>query len=282
MTPLKRIVITGSRGFIGQALVTVLSEIGEVWEIDQFTRPGERRIQANLLNPETTRDAIERVFPFDILIHLAALAHGQRPALPENMVTINTKITANVLLAVDQRCPHFIFFSSVAVYGEYGRHTPVRIDAELRPSTEYGMSKKICEEMIFNTSLPNIDILRLAPVYDGAHMTDVRKRVFPGGVPIKIKMFPPPLYSLCHITTLIRTVMELVQRGPEGRNYHNVADEKTYDQHAIANWFPGISLLFPVFLIRPLYWLARIFPGHKGYELRCLYSKLFHSNVYIT
>jgi len=282
MNQLKRIVITGSRGFIGQALTTALSGIGEVWGIDQFTQPGGRVVQANLLNPEQTRDAIEQVSPFDILIHLAALAHGQKPMPPETMLTVNTKITANILSALDQRCPHFVFFSSVAVYGEDERRAPVDTDAELRPSTEYGLSKQECETMILKTSLPHVDILRLAPVYDETHLKDIRKRVFVPNFPIKIKLLPPPCYSFCHINTVVGTVGALIQRGPGGRNCRNVTDAKAYSQHAVADWFQGLSLFFPVAFSKPFYWLAKGFPGRKGYELRCLYWKIFHSNIYTT
>lgn len=282
MSAAKRIVITGSGGFIGRALTPALSRVGEVWGIDQRSDPEGRTVRADLCDARETRDAIERVSPFDVLIHLAALAHGQRPQPPETAFTVNTRITRNILSAIDGRCGHVVFFSSVAVYGEDRPDTPVDVSADLRPATEYGRSKQVCEALLLESPLPHVDILRLAPVYDRDHLRDVRKRVFVPGLPVKIRLLPAPDYSLCHIDTVTGVVAEVIRRGPAGRQVRNVADAAPYSQHAIADWFPGGSVPVPLALTLPIYWAAKRLPGRPGYKLRCLYAKLFRSNVYNT
>lgn len=282
MAAVKRIVMTGSGGFIGQALTSALSGLGEVWGISLRAEPAGRTVRSDLCDTRDIRDAIERVSPFDVLIHLAALAHGQRPKPPDTAFTVNTRMTSNLLSAIDGRCRHAVFFSSVAVYGEDRPDIPVDVSADLRPATEYGRSKQICEALFLESPLPHVDILRLAPVYDRDHLRDVRKRVFVPGLPVKIKLQPPPHFSLCHIDTVTQVVAELIREGPSGRRVRNVADPTPYTQHALADWFPGGSVSVPVARTAPIYWAAKALPGRLGYQLRCLYAKLFRSNVYNT
>ena len=281
MSDKQRVLITGSQGFIGKALSKSLRSSGyEVWGMDRSVAQDEHVVQTDLLDLHQTRDAITKIPPFSALIHGAALAHGQRPPPGESCLTINTKITKNIIQAFGERTPRLIFFSSVAVYGEDGRRDPVSVKAELHPATEYGKSKVICEQRILESNLEHCDILRLAPVYDETHMNDVRKRVFlPGPFSIKMCFIPSPRYSLCHVDTVVQTVTNLLARPPEGRRIFNVADPTPYDQCEISSWFPGKGIPVPIGMVRPFYWLTLLL-GKRSYALRCLYWKLFRSNTY--
>lgn len=281
MSDKQRVLITGSQGFIGRALTRSLGKAGyEVWGVDRSGIQDKHIVNADLLDLQKTREAITTVPPFFALIHGAALAHGQRPPPGESCLTINTKITKNVIQALGERTPRLIFFSSVAVYGEDGRRDPVYVKEELRPATEYGKSKVMCEQRILESNLEHCDILRLAPVYDESHMNDVRKRVFlPGPFSIKMRFLPPPRYSLCHVDTVVQIVTNLLARPPEGRRIFNMADPNPYDQREIASWFPGKGIPVPIGMVRPFYWLTLLL-GKRGYALRCLYWKLFRSNTY--
>lgn len=276
-----QILITGSDGFIGRALTNGLEAIGDVWGISRRSERRVRVLRANLLNFDETRAAIQSGPSFDVVIHLAALAHGQRPS-GTTMFAVNTSITANIVKALGSQAPHFIYASSVSVYGEDQRQGPVEPGATPRPFSEYGRSKQQCEKLILDTELPHVDVLRVAPVYDEARMVNARKRVFLPGTPLRIKLSPPSQMSLCHTDTLIRTVIRLVLRGPAGRSVNNVADEIAYSQNIVADWFQGPSLVIPVIVTRPLYWIACGLPGRFGYAWRCLYWKFFNSNVYLT
>lgn len=285
MSGTQRILITGSQGFIGKALTLSLRDAGyDVWEIARSgLQEDSQVVHADLLDLEQTCKAIESVPPFTTLIHTAALAHAQRPPSGESFLSINTKITNNVIQALGRRNPRLIFLSSVAVYGEDNRHDSVSVTDDLRPATDYGKSKALCEKLILESNLNNCDILRLAPVYDEAHMSDVRKRVFlPGPFTIKIWLTPPPRYSLCHINTVVQSILDILARQSDGRRIHNVADPVPYDQHELASWFPGKAIPVPICLIRLFYWLAGLLPRKCRYALRCFYWKLFQSNIYVT
>jgi len=278
------VLITGCEGFIGKALALSLAEAGRrVWGIDRVCSAGGRTLQADLLDLEQTQRAFAATPQVSVVVHTAALAHGQRPPSGYSRASFNTTVTANILEALRGRNPRFLFLSSVAVYGEDRRTGPVGVDAELRPATDYGRGKKTCEELLLKSELTHCDILRLAPVYDARHVRDLRKRAcLPGLSNAKFLLTPEPAYSLCHVDTLSRIVVNCLSQPPRGRRIVNVADPVAYAQHQIASWFPGRTIGLRRSLVRPFYYVTYLLPPRLGYSLRCTYWKLMHSNVYQT
>jgi nucleoside-diphosphate-sugar epimerase len=275
------ILVTGSEGFIGRALMQALADAGlDVWGLDVAVKSGARRVAVDLLDAEATQAAVGRIPRCDVVVHLAALAHGQAPPAGETCFSVNTRTTANLLQAIAQTTPRLILFSSIAVYGEDGRRDPVRPTDALRPATAYGASKQASEEQALASALPHVEILRLAPVFTPERLYDVKKRVFLPGLPFRCRFLPPPSYSLCHLDTVVATVRERVVRGPRGRTVQNVADARPYSQHTLVDWFTGVVLPLPVGLTRPGYAALRLLPGRLGHGLRSLYWKLLCSNTY--
>lgn len=275
------ILVTGSEGFIGRTLTQALTEAGhDVWGLDMAVKSGTRRLAVDLLDAEATQAAVGRIPPCGVVIHLAALAHGQAPPAGETCFSVNTRTTANLLQALAKTVPRLILFSSIAVYGEDGRRDPVKPGDALRPATAYGASKQACEEQALASVLPHVEILRLAPVFTRERLHDVKKRVFLPGLPFRWRFLPPPTYSLCHLDTVVSTVRTRVGRGPRGRTVQNVADAQPYSQHALVDWFAGPVLPLPVGLTRPGYAGLRLLPGRLGHGLRSLYWKLLCSNTY--
>jgi nucleoside-diphosphate-sugar epimerase len=282
--PMQRVLITGCQGFIGQACSRALREAGyDVWGLDLMPPKGPQTFRADLQKLEETRKAIAAAPSFSVLIHTAALAHGQRPPRGESCFSANTSMTENLLRALGQHDPRLIFLSSVAVYGEDRRANPVTVRDPARPATEYGRSKLRCEEHIRVSHLTHCDVLRLAPVYDSDHLKDVRKRVYLPGLPVvKICWKPVPQYSLCHVNTVCEAVLSLLRQKPRGRRVFNVADPVPYKQTELVSWFPGRAISLWSGLLRPLYWSSFLLPATGGYAIRCLYCKLFQSNIYLT
>ncbi len=282
MTSARRILITGCEGFIGKALCRRLREAGnDVWGWDRVATRSPQTRQVDLLDAEQIRAARADLPVPEVVVHTAAAAHEELLPPGQTRVSWNTASTENILAAVKGGNPHFIFLSSVAVYGEAGRNGAVTVDAQLRPSTNYGLSKLLCERMIGATPLTSCDILRLAPVFDEEHLKDVRKRVYLPGIKAgKIRIVPPPDYSLCHINTLTAKILELISQPSLGRRVRNVADPMPYRQSELLARFPGRAWPLPEPLLSPFYWLLWLIPGKTGYALRCFYWKLFRSNVY--
>lgn len=279
----KKIVITGHLGFVGSVVARNLRAAGyDVWGIDKRTDNDDKTLVTNLLDFKETRDSISKIHGVDVLIHMAALAHGEKPPLNYSIFDFNVNITENVIKTLTQKIPHMILLSSVAVYGEDDRSWPVRVDATTRPATEYGRSKLACEDLILNAHFKKYDILRMAPVYDNMHLKDVSKRVyFPASRVIKMRISPAPYYSLCHVEHVCDVIQNCILRNGSGGQMLNVADPIPYSQNELVKWFKkGVTMPLPLKFARPLFFLGRLIPGEKGYALRCLFSKLFFSNTY--
>ena len=277
-----RVLITGINGFIGKALSREIRSAGyDVWGIDFLPKGNNNILAADLLNLQEALKAANKLPPCSVLIHAAALAHNQKPPDGETVITINVKITENVLKAFGEKIQHMVFLSSVAVYGEDRRHGPVSVNDELRSSTEYGISKIMSENLILKSNISNCDILRFAPVFDINHMVDIRKRVFlPGFSSIKIIIKPSPEYSLTSIQTVVKNVLKILSKDTNGKSIYNISDSKPYNQNDLTNWFIGRKITIPVIFFKPFYWLTYLFPKKYGYKIRCYYWKLFRTNVY--
>ena len=252
-----RVLITGINGFIGNASGEAIRNDGyDVWGIDIASDHDRQIIGVNLLDRDMVSEVYKKIPQCSVLIHTAALAHGQEPPIGESVITTNLKITDNVLEFFGKGITKLIFLSSVAVYGEDNRKNPVLVNDTLRPSTDYGKSKLICEEHILESDIKNCTILRLAPVYDQEHMSDIRKRVFlPGLSSTKIIIKPSPQYSLTSIDTVIQTVLSILSKGANGQNIYNISDSKTYNQQELTTWFSGKKIVLPVIITKPFYTL---------------------------
>jgi UDP-glucose 4-epimerase len=277
-----RVLITGINGFIGQALSQAIRANGyEVWGIDIASDLDRNVIGVNLLDRNEVSEVSNKIPQCSVLVHTAALAHGQKPPNGETVLTTNIKITDNVLEFFGNHITSIIFLSSVTVYGEENRNKSVVVGDTLRPSTDYGNSKLICEEHVLGSDIKNCTILRLAPVYDQKHMLDIRKRVFlPGLSKIKMIIKPSPQYSLTSIDTVVKTVLSILSKNSDGQKIYNISDSETYSQQELTTWFSGKEITLPVTLTKPFYWLTYLLPNKYGYKIRCYYWKLFQSNIY--
>ncbi len=278
----KKIVVTGSLGYLGRTIVPALRRQGhEVHGLDAVECPDDPCFtRIDFLRPDETRKAFEQIGPFDTLIHLAAIAHHQKIEGDYDECTINVEILKNVLDAIPS-VDHLIFFSSVAVYGEESHASPVSASAALHPASRYGEGKKRCEELIrYAATSPCVDILRPAPVYDSDHRVDLSKRVYMPCLKLKMSMYPSPRYSFCHIDTLRDRVLERVANGWNGIRCANVADPEAIGQRELSRQFPGIAVPVIVPILFPFYYLMKGMPGRVSYKVRSLFRKLFTDNIY--
>jgi nucleoside-diphosphate-sugar epimerase len=279
----KPILITGSSGRIGRSLTRALVDAGaDVWRL-QRTQCGESNAltAVDLLDSAATAESLKGLASHVSVIHLAAIAHGQAPPFGHTRCSVNVRMMENLLAALGNSVEHFIFFSSVAVYGVNSLDGAVSIDAPVRPVNDYGLGKQRCEELLWNSSLPNIDVLRVAPVFDPTGLQEVRKRVFFPGLPVRFRLYPAPLHSLCSMRRIVTHVMHLLRRGPAGRRLHHLVDLEPYSQSHLCDLFDGFVVILPVCLARPLLWMSLLLPEPFGTLLCSSYSKLFRSSIYL-
>ena len=184
----KNILVTGGTGFIGSHTVVTLIEAGyQVTIIDNLSnsnadivdriekitgiRPGFEKLDLN--DNELIKNFFAKKHDFDGIIHFAAYkAVGESVKEPLKYYGNNIGSLINLLqIALSYSITHFVFSSSCTVYGEpdelpVTEQTPVK-----KPSSPYGNTKKIAEEIlqdvVKSTSLKAISLRYFNPT--GAH-----------------------------------------------------------------------------------------------------------------
>jgi len=221
------ILITGVAGFIGSVLCSRLASGNKVIGVDITGESSDSAKiaweQADLTDLNVVAAICEKHSP-DVVIHCAGIAHQKIGAVDlETYLRMNSEATENLAKAASQVNPavHFIFFSSVSVYGEGPQITPVKYkikdhltgqaqinadsihrlhrytqkkknsnegvgeDSECYPSSDYAFSKLDAERRLVALAdggvIRNLIILRLSPVYDREWSLNLDRRVFAPG-----------------------------------------------------------------------------------------------------
>lgn len=165
-----RIAVTGGAGFIGQHLVTTLSNLGHQVRVLDNMRRGQFtaicEISECIQGDVRDRAAVEAAFAgADAVVHLAAQSNVMGSQTdPEYTYATNIAGTWNVLAACKSAgVRHLIFASSREAYGE-ALQLPVPEGAPLRPKNMYGATK-VSGELLVSLSPTPSTILRLGNVY---------------------------------------------------------------------------------------------------------------------
>ncbi len=149
-----KILVTGGSGFLGQAVVKKLKRHGVT--IFARNKKGKGRF---VPGDVTDIQSLERAFPADVVIHLAATFDEHDPAL----FKINVDGTKNAVEMCNKyKVKQLIYMSSAAAIGDSAL---AEADSERHPNTRYGKSKRAAEDVVMNSGL-NYTIIR-APVILG-------------------------------------------------------------------------------------------------------------------
>ncbi len=141
--------ITGSNGFVGPYLRRELEEHGyEVMGLDLL--PGERTLQADLLNPEQIGEILRTERP-DRIFHLAAMADvGKSWKIPRLTMELNIVAAVNLLEGIRAASPDagILIVGSSDQYGQLGAAGEnVTEGMEMKPQSPYAISKRAQEEL---------------------------------------------------------------------------------------------------------------------------------------
>lgn len=154
-----RVLVTGSKGFVGHWLIAHLEEQGdEVIGLDA---------EVDITEPDTLREVVVTAAP-EAICHLAALASvGASWGASEATYRVNTVGTANVLdaaLACGDR-PRVLLISSSEVYGRVSpADLPLTEDHPFAPVSPYAASKAAAEMIGLQTWLgAGLEVVRARP-----------------------------------------------------------------------------------------------------------------------
>ena len=273
------ILITGGFGLIGKKLVSKLSENKNynLFLISRNIKPKNKasnifNIVHDLLEPIT----VEKI-PKDIntVIHLAAIAHKTS----SNVMPINSLMTKNITDAFIDKEVRFIFFSSVAVYGEANRHFPIKISDYCKPYSSYGLGK-LKDEEIVSSSFKDYIILRLCPVIDGDD-TDLLKRIYLPKTKIKYRSSYNRVYSFLSHRTIFKSVNSILNKKEITNNIINLKDPLNYNESDILKKYNGKEVKIPLLISMPAFCFLNLFSFiPKIYTINCLLTKMLKSNTY--
>ncbi len=144
-----KILITGSKGFIGSHFLNLLGGTCEVFGCDVVND----YVSPNYFQIDATNADFKEIFlthQFDACINCAGAASVPDSFLnPHKDFNLNTFLVVKLLDAIRLYNPDckFINFSSAAVYGN-PKHLPVKEDSVLNPLSPYGLHKKLSEEIL--------------------------------------------------------------------------------------------------------------------------------------
>ena len=220
---MKKIVVTGSSGYLGKPLVRALISRGySVHGIDLF--PSE-------INSESYKEWIgdvrdnklmqEVLSQAQIVIHNAA---SVPLSMQKNTETDNNEtMLRSVLENVDRKyLTKVVLISSSSVYG-VPSSLPINEDSDLNPFDNYGKSKLRCEEISREEKFEELDITIVRPRTilgrDRLGLMSVLFDLVQLGLPVPVLNGGLNKYQLIHVDDLVDAVI-LASESPGGRIYN--------------------------------------------------------------
>ena len=173
-----KILIIGSKGFIGSHLVRYFDKQHEVWQCDvvtDYTTPRYMQIDAS----NSDFNAVFEAQQYDVCVNCSGAA-----SVPDSLkhpyrdFLLNTANVYAMLNAIHAHCPacKFINMSSAAVYGN-PQTLPVTESAPIAPMSPYGrhkaMAEAICKEFAEEFRIPTCSLRIFSAFGNG-----LRKQIF--------------------------------------------------------------------------------------------------------
>ena len=172
----KRILLTGASGTVGFETLKHLVKNSnyEITVFDVKTPKSVKKLAPFLRRVEIvygdicSASDVEKVsYNKDFAIHLAAIIPPLADINPELAYRVNVKGTENLIHALEKNSPqcHFLFSSSISVYGDRLSNPEIFVTDPLTPSPgdQYGETKVLCEKAIQQSNL-SWSIFRLAAI----------------------------------------------------------------------------------------------------------------------
>lgn len=164
---MKRILITGTNSYLGNAIEQYLMEYNstqgrELYRVDKISLREEAWKKSSFAE-------------YDTILHVAGIAHADIGNVSKETQDLYYQINCGSTLEVAQKAkeegvPQFVYFSSVIVYGDgggFGKEKVITADTRPQPANFYGDSKWQAEKGLHQLGNDDfkVAVLRLPMIY---------------------------------------------------------------------------------------------------------------------
>ena len=268
----KKVLITGSSGFIGSFLVEEAVRRGyEVWagvrassSLERLPTEKIHRIDLKYHDQEAlTEQLAEHVCQhgaWDYVVHNAGLTKTNRKP---DFFLVNAEYTRRLLVALSKsgcQPEKFLLMSSLSTYSAGNKQTldPIRTDAPQKPDTIYGKSKLLAEQYVREQDFFPYVILRPTGVYGpgdkdyGLAIESIRSGFdFAAGM-------KPQYITFIYVKDLAEVTFQALEKESVRNREYFVADGDVYTDTQFARIIQDILQKKHVFRARIPIWLVCI------------------------
>lgn len=279
-----KILLTGVNGFIGSNIYNELKDKHNVVGISQSKSSNicDQYICCDLTDKEKLEEVIKEHKDIDAIVHCAALAHNKGNDLSkERFMKVNYEVTKYLVDLSNKylSLTHFIFLSTISVYGErMDKDIYVESD-ECYPKSPYAVAKKKSEEYIEANCKASYYMLRLAPVYSDEFRLNIKRRTEMKGFNYIVGNGSYKL-SLCNIKNIISVIIAIMNYELVSNNIYNLSDEEeyTFDELILVNKVSQKNIFIPKICIKILYEINNVVLKKQFIYENCI--KLISNNIY--
>ena len=236
---MKKVLVTGANGFLGQHLTHLLLQNGYAVvavakgdsRLPFAEKPGFVYYDADITNDLVLQHIFEKETPHTI-VHAAAMTQADDCQLhQEACEAVNVRATAQLLLSAEAFSSHFIYISTDFVFdGEKGDYTE---NDAANPISWYGFTKLQAESIVETSDIP-FAIVRTCLVYGNA-VSGTRNNIISWvkdslTAGKKIKVVSDQWRTPTHVTDLANGIMLIIEKGATGVYHISGKDKLTpYD-----------------------------------------------------
>lgn len=231
-----RVLLTGSTGFVGSRLLTVLDSANVLCAVRKSIN-SENVIAIDDLTATTNwSPCFSNENGFDVIVHCAARVHVINDDAADPIAAfreVNAEATANFARqAAAAGVKRFIFLSTIKVNGEFSVNAaPFKIDDKPAPRDAYGISKFEAEvslkEICAETGMEFV-IIRPPLVYGPnvpAHFLSMLKWVY-RGMPLPFGGIKENKRSLVFVDNLVDLIRVCIEHPAAGNQVFLVSDDE--------------------------------------------------------